>query len=85
MEKFGIVSDGWLPTVKCDIPACQLEGDGSLASAAGFGENQNYLGCQGSCKRWFHAFCLGLDYKKYITLAQRDYWQCNRFDCKKKK
>ena len=85
LEKFGIVCDGHLPSVKCDHPACKLEADGSLAAGDGFTENPNYLGCQGICKRWFHAFCLGFDYQKYIALAQRDYWQCNRFDCKKKK
>ena len=47
-----------------------------------FSENPNYLGCQGDCKRWFHAYCLGLNYRKYIVLSQRSYWQCNRYDCK---
>ena len=84
LEKFGIVCAGTLPTVKCDLTVCKLENDGSVALSAGFGENTNYLGCQGPCKRWFHAFCLGFDYSKYISLAQRDYWQCNRFDCKRK-
>ena len=85
LEKFGIFCAGHLPSETCDIPACKLEVDGSVALSAGFSENPNYLGCQGDCKRWFHAFCLGLDYQMYIKLAQRDYWQCNRYDCRKGK
>ena len=42
------------------------------------------FGSQGDCRRWFHAFCLGFDYKKYLLLAQREFWQCNRHDCKKR-
>ena len=83
VEKFGIFCVGHLPSETCATPSCKLKDDGSLACSAGFSENPNFLGCQGLCKRWFHAYCLGLDYAKYIKLAQRDFWQCNRYDCKK--
>ena len=83
LEKFGIFCDGYLPTEKCDHPKCELQTNSSLALAKGFSENPNYLGCQGVCKRWFHAFCLGFDYSKYLSLSQREYWMCNRYDCKK--
>ena len=85
LEKYGIFGEGSLPTQKCDLPKCLLEMDSTAGEQCGFSENPNYLGCQGSCKRWFHAYCLGLDYQKYLIFAQRDYWQCNRFDCIKKK
>ena len=83
LEKFGIVSDGHLPTEPCDYPDCKLQKNSSVSLAAGFSENPNFLGCQGLCKRWFHAYCLGVDYNKYVLLSQRKYWQCNRYDCKK--
>ena len=85
LEKYGIFGDGVLPTAKCELPKCLLETDSTVGEIKGFSDNPNFLGCQGSCKRWFHAFCLGLDYKTYVYLAQREYWQCNRYDCKKKK
>ena len=83
LEKFGIISDGHLTTEKCDHPKCELQANSSLAVLKGFSENPNFLGCQSHCKRWFHAFCLGFDYKKYLSLSQREYWQCNRHDCKR--
>ena len=49
LEKFGIFCAGHLPSETCDIPACKLEVDGSVALSAGFSENPNYLGCQGDC------------------------------------
>ena len=84
LEKFGVFCDGFLPTSPCDLPSCKLESDVSAGTTQGFSNNPNFLGCEGSCQRWFHAFCLGFDYKKYVTLSQRDYWQCNRYDCKVK-
>ena len=84
LEKYGIFCDGTLPTVKCDLPTCDLESDGSANLVKGFGENPNYLGCQGPCRRWFHAFCMGYNYRKYVYLSQQEFWKCNRFDCKKK-
>ena len=84
-EKYGLFCEGVLPVEKCELPICLLEADGSAGSEKGFSDNPNFLGCQNVCKRWFHAYCLGLDYKKYVVLSQRDYWQCNRFDCKSSK
>ena len=81
-ETFGVFCDGFLPLESCSLSKCLLKRDGSAGSEKGFDENPNYLGCDADCKRWFHTFCLGLDYKKYIELSQREYWQCNRFDCK---
>ena len=81
-EKFGLFSEGTLPIEKCDLPSCLLQLDGSAGKDQGFSDNPNYMGCQSDCKRWFHAYCLGLDYGKYVVLSQRSYWQCNRFDCK---
>ena len=81
-ETIGIFSDGHLPIVKCDLTNCLLEKNGSAGSEKGFSENPNYLGCDSKCRRWFHTFCLGLDYSNYLKLAQRYYWQCNRYDCK---
>ena len=82
LEKFGLFGEGCLPTEKCDFPTCLLESDGGAGKEEGFSENPNYLGCQSDCKRWFHAYCLGLNYRKYVVLSQRSYWQCNRYDCK---
>ena len=84
LEKFGIFCDGFLPTEQCDLDNCKLKSDGSAGNSKGFSDNPNFVGCEGSCQRWFHAFCLGFDYRKYVTLSQREYWQCNRYDCKSK-
>ena len=78
LEKFGVFTAGVLPAEKCDQPNCKLELDGSAGRDKGFSDNPNYLGCESDCKRWFHAYCLGLDYNKYLVLSQRSYWQCNK-------
>lgn len=85
LEKFGLFAEGALPAEKCDLLTCLLESNTSSARDKGFSDNPNFLGCQSVCKRWFHAYCLGLYYGKYLILSQRNYWQCNRFDCKSRK
>jgi hypothetical protein len=80
-ERWALLSQTVAPSAPCSLnekARCILVKNPDFYPA----ETVNWLGCDGPCKRWFHAPCVHISPDDYADICKRKKWHCSRSDCK---